>query len=75
MCKVYTGYRSTSEIEHGLCACTVDNPLALTCSSNWLRFVVIMLPYYLGLIIVLLEIMIVTVKKKKDSLKLQTMQL
>ena len=28
MCKVYTGYRGTSEIEHGLCACTVDNPLA-----------------------------------------------
>ena len=26
--KVYTGYRGTSEIEHGLCACTVDNPLA-----------------------------------------------
>ena len=28
MCKVYTGYCGTSEIEHGLCACTVDNPLA-----------------------------------------------
>ena len=30
MCKVYTGYccACTSEIEHGLCACTVDNPLA-----------------------------------------------
>ena len=28
MCKVYSGYCSTSEIEHGLCACTVDNPLA-----------------------------------------------
>ena len=28
MCKVYTGYRGTSEIQHGLCACTVDNPLA-----------------------------------------------
>ena len=27
MCKVYTGYRGTSEIEHGLCACTFDNPL------------------------------------------------
>ena len=27
MCKVYTGYHGT-EIEHGLCACTVDNPLA-----------------------------------------------
>ena len=27
MCKVYNGYYSTSEIEHGLCACTVDNPL------------------------------------------------
>ena len=28
MCKVYTGYCGTSETEHGLCACTVDNPLA-----------------------------------------------
>ena len=28
MCKVYTGYHGTSEIEHGLCACTVDNSLA-----------------------------------------------
>ena len=28
MCKVYTGYCSTSEIEYGLFACTVDNPLA-----------------------------------------------
>ena len=28
MCKVYAGYCGTSEIEHGLCACTVDNPLA-----------------------------------------------
>ena len=28
MCKVYTGYCGTSEIEHGLCACTVNNPLA-----------------------------------------------
>ena len=28
MCKVYTGYCGTSEIEHGLCACTVDNPIA-----------------------------------------------
>ena len=28
MCKVYTGYHGTSEIEHGLCARTVDNPLA-----------------------------------------------
>ena len=28
MCKVYTGYCDTSEIEHGLCACTVDNLLA-----------------------------------------------
>ena len=27
MCKVYTGYHDTSEIEHGLCACMVDNPL------------------------------------------------
>ena len=28
MCKVYTGYHGASEIEHGLCACTVDDPLA-----------------------------------------------
>ena len=28
MCKVYIGYCGTSEMEHGLCACTVDNPLA-----------------------------------------------
>ena len=28
MCKVYSSYCGTSEIEHGLCACTVDNPLA-----------------------------------------------
>ena len=27
MCKVYIGYYGTSEIEHGLCACTVDYPL------------------------------------------------
>ena len=28
MCKVYTGCHGSNEIEHGLCACTVDNPLA-----------------------------------------------
>ena len=28
MCKVYTGYCGTSEIEHGLCAYTVDHPQA-----------------------------------------------
>ena len=28
MYKVYTGYCGTSKIEHGLCACAVDNPLA-----------------------------------------------
>ena len=28
MCKVYTGYCGTREIEHGICACTVDNPRA-----------------------------------------------
>ena len=28
LCKVYTGYCGTSEIEHGLCACTADNLLA-----------------------------------------------
>ena len=27
-CKVHTGCHKTREIEHGLCACTVDNPLA-----------------------------------------------
>ena len=30
MCKVYTGYYGTSEIEHCLCVCTVDNLLAKT---------------------------------------------
>ena len=25
MCKVYSGYDGTSEIEHGLCACTIDH--------------------------------------------------
>ena len=29
MGKVHTGYHGTSEIEHGLCAYTVDNPRAL----------------------------------------------
>ena len=29
MCEVFTGYHGTSEIEHGLCICTVDNPLAV----------------------------------------------
>ena len=28
MCKVYIGYCGTNEIEHGLCAKTVDNPRA-----------------------------------------------
>ena len=28
MCKVYTRYHGISEIEHGFCACTVDNPFA-----------------------------------------------
>ena len=28
MRKGYTGYHGTSETEHGLCACTVDNSLA-----------------------------------------------
>ena len=28
MCKVHSGNCGTSEIEHGLCACTVDNSLA-----------------------------------------------
>ena len=28
ICKVYTRYHGTSGIEHGLYACTVDNPLA-----------------------------------------------
>ena len=34
MCKVYTGYHGTSEIEHGLCAFTVNNPLAKARSSG-----------------------------------------
>ena len=28
MCKVYTGYQGASEIQHGLCAFMIDNPLA-----------------------------------------------
>ena len=28
MCTAYTGYHGTSEIQHGLCACTVDNLFA-----------------------------------------------
>ena len=28
MCKVSIGYHGISEIEHGLCVCKVDNPLA-----------------------------------------------
>ena len=28
MCKVYTGHHGTSMIKHGLCNCTVNNPLA-----------------------------------------------
>ena len=28
MCTVYTGDCGTSEVEHCMCACTVDNPLA-----------------------------------------------
>ena len=28
LCKAYTGYHGTSEIEHSLSTCTVDNPLA-----------------------------------------------
>ena len=27
-CKVYIGYHGKSEIETGLCACTIDNPFA-----------------------------------------------
>ena len=40
MCKVYTGYCGTSEIEHGLCACTVDNPLAKAQPMLYLPLVV-----------------------------------
>ena len=28
MCKVYTGYYATSEIQHGLSVCMVNNPLS-----------------------------------------------
>ena len=37
MCKVYIGYHGTSEIEHGLCTCTVDNPLAKARGLSSLR--------------------------------------
>ena len=58
MCKVYTGYCGTSEIEHGLCACTVDNPLAKarglslrTGAQTMLYLPLISSPNYLELII------------------------
>ena len=34
MCKVCSGYHGTSEIEHGLSACTVDNPLTKVCGLS-----------------------------------------
>ena len=40
MCKVYTGYHGTSEIEHGLWACTVDNPLAKATIVGILTFMI-----------------------------------
>ena len=36
MYNVYTGYCGTGEIEHGLCACTVDNPLAKAIIGDYL---------------------------------------
>ena len=51
MCKVYTGYCGTSEIEHSLCACTVDNPLAkarglsLLTGAQTMLYLSLILPY------------------------------
>ena len=56
MCKVYTGYCGTSEIEHGLCACTVDNPLAKARGLSLRTGAQPML--YLPLIALLIKIMI-----------------
>ena len=41
MCKVYTGYCGTSEIEHGLCTCTVDNPRAYRRTNHALSLICI----------------------------------
>ena len=35
MCKAYTGYNGTSEIEHGFYACTVDNYLFEQAHKPW----------------------------------------
>ena len=34
MCKVYLGYRGTRAIEHGFCACTVDNYLSVQAHNH-----------------------------------------
>ena len=34
MCKVCTGYHDANEMEHGLSACMVDNPLAKACGLS-----------------------------------------
>ena len=36
MCKLYTGHYGKSEVEHGLCDCTVDNPLAKARGGDYL---------------------------------------
>ena len=38
MCKVYIGYHGASEIEHGLCACTVDNPRAFRTGAQTMLY-------------------------------------
>ena len=51
MCKVYTGYCGTSEIEHGLCSCTVDNPLAKARGLSLRTGAQTMLSGYLSLVV------------------------
>ena len=53
MCKVYTGYCGTSEMEHGLCTRTVDNPIAKVRGLSLRTGAQTML--YLSLIVTLLD--------------------
>ena len=79
MCMVYTGYCGTSEIEHGLCACTVDNPLAKARGLSLRTGAQTML--YLSFVIFMFCAMLVTTagghlgmpncKKKKNKKKIK----
>ena len=50
MCRVYTGYHVTSEIEHCLCACRVDNPLAKALRTGAQTMLFLSLTLYTGCI-------------------------